>query len=191
MTARAGPLAAQNVETRMGRPAFPILAKLLMASVIVSLLGLSAVLAADGAWKFETDKQDQPSLSYLDSDGKTVFWVGCGAHFLMRSVYPGAPKKDDDKAAITLANRTTHMDFAGEIEAYDDLPPHTTGFVQADLGYARDDPELYEKKWHALEARFFDLLDSGQPLTIAAEGHSYALPAIKIIRWRQRFNKIC
>jgi hypothetical protein len=175
----------------MWRPAVSIFARLPVVLAIVSLLGLTAALAAEGAWKFEIDRQDQPSLSYLDSNHKTVFWVGCGAHFLMRAVYPGAPKKDDDKATITLANRTTHMDLAGEIEAYDDLPPHTTGFVQADLGYARDDPELYEEKWHALEARFFDLLDSGQPLTVAAEGHSYALPAIKINRWRQRFNKIC
>jgi hypothetical protein len=36
-------------------------------------------------------------------------------------------------------------------------------FDQPDLGYARDDPELYEDKWHALENRVFDFLDSGHP----------------------------
>jgi hypothetical protein len=28
-----------------------------------------------------------------------------------------------------------------------------TNFDQPDLGYARDNPELYQDKWHALEAR--------------------------------------
>ena len=39
------------------------------------------------------------------------------------------------------------MDFAGVVDSgteYD--PPHTTMFDQPDLGYARDDPELYEDK---------------------------------------------
>src|SRR6516162_11658746 len=70
-------------------------------------------------------------------------------------------------------------------------PPHTTMFDQPDLGYAREDPELYEDKWHALENRVFDLLDSGQPLTISAEGKSYVLPPINARRWRARFQKIC
>jgi hypothetical protein len=38
---------------------------------------------------------------------------------------------------------------------------------------------------------FFDLLDSGRPLTISAEGKSYVLPAVKVPRWRARFQKIC
>ena len=59
-------------------------------------------------------------------------------------------------------------------------------FDQPDLGYAREDPELYEDKWHALENRVFDLLDSGQPLTISAEGKSYVLPPVNVPRWRVR-----
>ena len=43
----------------------------------------------------------------------------------------------------------------------------------------------------ALENRFFDLLDSGHPLTISAEGKSYVLPPINVPRWRARFQKIC
>jgi hypothetical protein len=35
------------------------------------------------------------------------------------------------------------------------------------------------------------LLDSGQPLTISADGKSYVLPPINVPRWRARFQKIC
>jgi len=37
-------------------------------------------------------------LSYLDSNGKTVFMVGCGHAFVVHAVYPGAPKKDEAEA---------------------------------------------------------------------------------------------
>jgi hypothetical protein len=158
----------------------------------MSSLGASPVLAADGVWKFELDRQDQPSLSYLDNNGKTVFMVGCGHAFAVHAVYPGAPKKDGDKATIAIASAKTQMDFAGEIDSgFEDDPPNTTHFVQWDLGYRRQDPNLYEKKWHQLESRVFDLLESGQPLTISAEGHNYVLPAVNVSRWRQRFQKIC
>jgi hypothetical protein len=174
--------------------------RLLAILITASHFGLSAAAAAGdtsrdtwkGAWKFEIDRQDQPWLGFYDSKGKTVFRIGCGAHFDMRVVYPGAPKPDDTKASITIANSKTQMDFAGVIDAgseYD--PPHTTMFDQPDLGYAREDPELYEDKWHALENRVFDLLDSGQPLTISAEGKSYMLPPVNVPRWRARFQKIC
>src|SRR5262245_24988782 len=36
-----------------------------------------------------------------------------------------------------------------------------------------------------------DLLGSGQPLTISAEGKSYVLLPLKVPRWRARFQKIC
>lgn len=110
----------------------------------------------------------------------------------MRAVYPGAAKPDGAKAVITIANRKSQMDFAGSIDGtYPDGPPHTVTFEQPDLGYAREDPELYEDKWHALEKQVFDLLDSGEPLTFSAEGKSYVLPTIKLPSWRARFNKIC
>jgi hypothetical protein len=175
-------------------------ARLLAILVAVLGVGLSAAVAATGtsndtwkgAWKFEIDRQDQPSLNYYDSRGKTVFRIGCGAHFDMRAVYPGAAKQDDTKASITIANGKTQMDFAGVVDTgteYD--PPHTTMFDQPDLGYAREDPELYEDKWHALENRVFDLLDSGRPLTISAEGKGYVLPPVNAPRWRARLQKIC
>ena len=177
-------------------------ARLLGIVVALSWLGLSAASAAGGisndtwkgAWKFEIDRQDQPWLGFYDTRGKTVFRIGCGAHFEMDAVYPGgAPKQDHTKASITIANGKTQMDFAGFIYAgseYD--PPHTAIFNQSDLGYDHDDdPELYEDKWHALENRVFDLLDSGQPLTISAESKSYVLPPVNVPRWRARFQKIC
>jgi hypothetical protein len=45
-------------------------------------------------------------------------------------------------------------------------------------------------KWRALENRVLDLLGSGQPLTISAEGKSYVLPPVKVRHWRARFQ-IC
>jgi hypothetical protein len=166
--------------------------RLLGILAVISCLGLSGAVADDGAWKFQVDERDHPELSYLDNNGKTVFMVGCGHAFAIHAVYPGAPKKDGEKATITIASAKTHMDFAGEIASADeDDPPNTTHFLQWDLGYRRQDPNLYEKKWHRLESRLFDLLESGQPLTISAEGRNYVLPAVNAARWRQRFQKIC
>ena len=142
-------------------------------------------------WKFEIDRRG-PSLGYYDTSGKTVFLIVCGMHFEMDAVYPGAsPKQDDTEASITIANGKTQMDFAGFIFPsadpdsgfFSDLP----FFNQPDLGH----PELDEYKWHALENRFFDLLGFGQPLTISAEGKSYALPPVNVRRWRANFEKIC
>jgi hypothetical protein len=120
-----------------------------------------------------------------------------GTHFETDAVYPGAaPKEDHTPASITIANGKTQMDFAGftyllDGPRFEGWPPNTTMFDQADLGYARDDPELYQDKWHALENRVFDFLDSGHPLTISAKGKSYVLPLVNAPRWRARFQKIC
>ena len=169
--------------------------RLLGIVAVMSGLGLSEALPAGdvwkGSWKFEIDRRG-PSLGYYDTSGKTVFHIVCGMHFEMDAVYPGAsPKQDDTEASITIANGKTQMDFAGFIFPsadpdsgfFSDLP----FFNQPDLGH----PELDEDKWHALEDRFFDLLGSGQPLTISAEGKSYALPPVNVRRWRANFQKIC
>jgi hypothetical protein len=168
-------------------------ARLLGIAAVVSGLGLSeALLAGDvwkGSWKFEIDRQAQPYLTYSDTGSKTVFRIGCGAHFEMDAVYPGeAPKQDHTKASITIANGKTQMDFAGFTYAGpESFPPNTTMFNQPDLGY----PDLAEDKWRALENRVLDLLGSRQPLTISAEGKSYVLPPVNVPRWRARFQKIC
>jgi hypothetical protein len=171
--------------------------RLLVILAALSSLGLSAASSADstskdtwkGSWKFELDRQDQPALSYYDSRGRRIFGIACGAHFEMNAVYPGAAPKEDTTGSITIASGKTQMDFAGnvfhnpEVEMPTDLP----FFNQASLGH----PELDGDKWRALENSVFDFLDSGQPLTISAEGKSYVLPAVKAPRWRARFQKIC
>ena len=111
------------------------------------------------------------------------------AHYELDAVYQGgAPEQEQTKASITIANGKTQMDFAGFTYAGpENWPPNTTWFNQADLGH----PELDGDKWGALENRFLDLLDSGHPLTISAEGKSYVLPPVNVPRWRARFQKIC
>jgi hypothetical protein len=166
--------------------------RLLGIAAVMSGLGLSGALAAGdvwkGSWKFEIDSHG-PWLSYYDTRGKTVFRFGCGTHYEMDAVYPGAaPEQEHTKASITIANGKTQMDFAGFTYAGpENWPPNTTWFNQADLGH----PELDGDKWGELENRFLDLLDSGHPLTISAEGKSYVLPPVKVPRWRARFQKIC
>jgi len=179
------------VETSEGLT-MSICARLLGIAVVSCGVGLSDGLAADvykGAWKFEIDRQDQPWLGYYDPKGKTVFLIGCGAHFDILAVYPATPKKDGRQSAtITISNGTTQMDFPGFSDVGSELtPPHATMFDQSDLG----DPDLAEDKFRALEQRVLDLLGSGQPLTISAEGKSYVLPPVKAPRWQARFQKIC
>ena len=171
--------------------------KLLGIAAAVFGFGLSGALAASdvwkGSWKFEMDRWDRPWIGYYDARGKTVFRFGCGTHFEMDAVYPGGapPKQDHTKASITIANGKTQMDFAGYVFAPSpevvEMPTDLALFNEAELGH----PELDEDKWGALENRFFDLLDSGQPLTISAEGKSYVLPPVNARRWRARWQKIC
>jgi hypothetical protein len=170
-----------------------------LLAIFVALFGLelSAAVAAGtskdtwkGAWKFEIPSpREQPWLSYYDTRGKTVFRFGCGTHYEMDAVYPGAaPKQEHTEATITIANGKAQMDFAGFTYAGpENWPPNTTMFNQADLGH----PELDDDKWGALEDRFLYLLDSGRPLTISAEGKSYVLAPVNVPRWRTRFQKIC
>ena len=136
--------------------------RLLGIAAVVFGFGLSEALPAGdvwkGSWKFEIDRRDNPMLAYYDTSGRTIFRIYCGTHFETDAVYPGAgaaPKEDHTPASITIANGKTQMDFAGFTYLLDGpgsegWPPNTTMFNQADLGYARDDPELYQDKWHAL-----------------------------------------
>ncbi len=161
----------------------------LLAAVL--WLGAATAFAADGAWRFGTEDRDHPELRYV-KDGKSVFYVGCGHAFGLHAVYPGRPMKPGAKAAITIATAKARMQFKGEIdEAYDDDPPGATHFVQWDLGYRRQDPALYEARWHKLEDRLLDLLDSGAPLEISAEKRSYTLPAVDAPEWKKRFKERC
>jgi hypothetical protein len=158
---------------------------------LVGLLELSVALAENGSWKFGTEDRGHPELVYSEND-KIVFMVVCGRAFGVHAVYPGDAKKEGEKATITISTVKTRMQFDGEIDSsYEGDPPNTRHFVQWDLGFFRQDPELFGKKWRKIESRLFDLLDSGQPLTIAAEGKNYVLPAVKASNWKKRFKEKC
>jgi hypothetical protein len=173
--------------------------RLLGLVLALSWLGLSAANAAgvppneiqSGAWTLEMDHYDRPWLSFFDTHHKLVFRFGCGTHYELNAVYPGeAPKQEHTEATITIGNGKTQMDFAGfTYAAPENFPPETSWFNQADLGH----PELTDDdvKWGALERQLLDLLASGQPLTISAEGKSYVLPPTRASRWRARFEKVC
>lgn len=158
---------------------------------VLASLYLPAAFAGNGSWAFEIEDRGHPSLVYSEN-GKSVFTMGCGRAFGVHAVYPGGSKKAGERAAITISAGTTTIKLAGEIAStYDDDPPNTIHFVQWDLGFSRQDPEAFGRKWKKLEFRLFDLLDSGQPLTIAGGGKKYVLPAVKVSEWKRRFKDRC
>jgi hypothetical protein len=57
------------------------------------------------------------------------------------------------------------MSFDGEC-----LPPFegAMNFRQPCLGYEKQDPVLYGKKWQALESRLLDVIGCSEPITISA-----------------------
>jgi len=163
--------------------------KVLAFFAVVNSIG--SAFASDGSWKFDIEERGHPELRY-SQENHTVFFVGCGRAFGLHAVYPAAHKKVGEKATITIANANTRMQFKGEIESpHEDDPPSAIHFVQWDLGFRRQDPDLFGAKWKRLEARFLDLLDSGQPLTISAESRSYVLPAVNVPDWKKRFKERC
>jgi hypothetical protein len=158
--------------------------KLATACAAIICFGFSQALAAEGAWKFEVDNRDHPILSYAES-GKAIFMIGCGRAFGLHVRYPATPKKDG-KATITLANSKTRIKFVGEFEEPD--ATSDTTFLQWDLGYRRQDPQLYGKQWNRKKTELLDLLASG-PITVSAEGHSYQIPGAAVPDWRAAFEK--
>ena len=166
-----------------------------MKQLLIILVGIAALwslqaIAADGVWKYELGPQEHPELTYTEN-GKEVFSVGCGHAFAVHANYPGAQDRKG-AAAITIANSKTKMVLKGEIdEPEKGDPPGPARFTQWDLGYRRQNPALYGKKWHALEDRLFDLLDSKLLLTISAGKKDYVLPAVDAPDWKAKFRKIC
>jgi hypothetical protein len=87
------------------------------AASVTALLAAFAVSSApaadnkplDGKWKFSTEDQDQPDLSFADGT-RTIFDVGCGGRFTLWAVHPlesKTPPKDDSvavKVALTISN---------------------------------------------------------------------------------------
>jgi hypothetical protein len=163
----------------------------LMALIVPGCPGLAPAADA-GGWKYQVVPNDGHELTYSE-DGKVTFYLGCGRGFALQLKYPGEARKEGN-ARITISNGNTKMTFDGEF-----VPPvavevpvpmnFATEFAQTYLGYAKNDPRVYGKKWLALRARLYALLGSGQPLTIAAENSRYQLPAIDAANWRKPFER--
>jgi hypothetical protein len=161
---------------------------LLAALIAIGGIGLSPAAAG---WKYQVNSNDGHILTYSDED-KVTFYLGCGRGFALHLKYPGAAKKEGN-ARITIANAKTKMAFDGDFEqpfeAKDPLPMNfATEFRQTYLGYAKQDPRVYGKKWLAIRARLYALLGSGEPLTVSAGTGSYQLPPIDAANWRAPFE---
>jgi hypothetical protein len=156
---------------------------LLFGLACLAWLAISPAAAADG-WKFEPDSRDNPILNYAEN-GKTVFSIGCGRAFGLEAKYPGVSRKEG-RATIAIANSKTSMRFDGEF----DIPENDGGmdFIQWDLGFRRQDPELYGKRWNRIKTRLLDLIGSGEPLTVSAERRSYKIPPVAVSGWRAPFK---
>jgi hypothetical protein len=79
------------------------------------------------------------------------------------------------------------MSFDGKFEA----PFEGSGavnFVQWDLGFSRQDPELYGERWNQIKTQLLDMLGSRKPLTISSGADSYRLPPNDVKNWRSPFD---
>jgi hypothetical protein len=142
-------------------------------------------LAAAGSWTLEFDSRKLPSLSYLE-DGKTAFLLGCGRAFGLHAKYPGTAKRSG-KVTVTISNARGRMKLHGEFEEPD--AADQTTFVQWDLGFSRQDPRLYGKRWGQIQSRLLDLLEHADPLIISQGPSSYRLPRIDAANWRIAIEK--
>jgi hypothetical protein len=156
-----------------------------MAAALAAALIVAASPSFAGAWKFEEDSRSASLLTFSEN-GKTLFFLGCGRGLGLHAKYPG-PARKTGKASITLASAGASMAVDGDFEDLRD-DEMATDFVQWDLGYSRQDPELYGTRWKAQFARLLDLLGSGQPLSISAGTDSYQLPANDAANWRESFD---
>jgi hypothetical protein len=152
--------------------------------ILLALIACVPALATDGAWKFERDPRDHPMLTYAEG-GKTVFFIGCGRAFGLHAKYPATPQKTGD-ATITLANSKSKMTLTGEFQ--EPGMDSVTTFLQWDLGYRRQNPDLYGPAWNRQKTALLDLLSAG-PITLSAEGRSYEIPGASLPDWRQAFDE--
>ena len=158
---------------------------LLSALGIASLLILLPPPAIAGSWKFETDERAHPILSFSD-DGKLQFVLACGRAVGLHARYPGTAASSG-KTFIAISSGRASMKFQGEFQE-----PETddaTTFVQWDLGFSRQDPGLFGKRWKRMYLRLLDLIGSGQPLTISSREGSYRLSAPDVTGWKDSLAK--
>jgi hypothetical protein len=159
--------------------------------IAVGWLGLAPASAITG-WKYQVIPNDGHVLTYSEDD-KIIFYLGCGRGFALQVKYPGTARKEG-KARVAISNAKTKMTFDGEF-----VPPvkvevpvpmnYATQFRQSYLGYAKNDPRVYDKKWLALRTQVYALLGSGEPLTISAGKDSFQFPAIDAADWRKPFER--
>ena len=171
---------AENTEDGVGG------ARVYVAAALTASLMATGSSALAGSWTYELEKYRQaPTLKYIDGD-KATFLMACGHAFALHVKYPGEAKKEGEPATITISAGKRKMDFKGEFE--DPFEDIAATFVQWDLGYRRQNPDLYTKKWEALRDRLLDLLDSGARLTVSAGKDSYQLPPVDAKDWRKPFE---
>jgi hypothetical protein len=159
------------------------------AGWLLVTLAASVVAAASpsfaGSWKYELEQpRGKTVLRYIE-DGKATFYMACAHAFELHVKYPG-PAENEGNASVTISRGRSSMTFEGEFERPDE--EMATTFEQWDLGFSHQDPALYGKKWKALRDRLYDLLDSGQPLTISVGKDSYQLPPVDAKNWRKPFE---
>ena len=145
-----------------------------------------------GAWKYEVSRNDGHELTF-NEDGRVTFILSCGRGFALQVKYPGA-SKEEGKARISLSSGKSSMTFDGEFvpQLKVEAPgprDYATEFRQTWLGYAKNDPQVYGKRWLATRSRLYALLGSGEPLTISAGKNSYQLPPIDAANWRRPFER--
>ncbi|WP_129591014.1 hypothetical protein [Bradyrhizobium shewense] len=157
----------------------------LVLTIVLCLIAGSAPAAA-GSWRLEFDNRQLPSLSYSE-DGKLTFVLGCGRAFGLHAKYPGKAGRAG-KATLMIGDGRRTMKLVGELEELsgdDDL----TNFVQWDLGFSRQDPDLFGKRWKRVEKHLLDLLGGASPLTISSKTASYQLPKIDAPDWRASIER--
>lgn len=142
-------------------------------------------LGTAGSWKLESDSRELPALRYSE-DGKVVFLLGCGRAFGLHAKYPGKANKSG-KASITISNARSSMALLGEFEEPDG--DDQTTFVQWDLGFSRQDPELFGKRWERIRSRLLDLIERADPLIISHGRNDYRLPRVDAANWRTALEK--
>ncbi|WP_156944686.1 hypothetical protein [Bradyrhizobium sp. Ec3.3] len=155
------------------------------------LLATAALLLAfpgygiAGSWKLEFDWRDQPSLTYSEN-GKLIFLLGCGHAFALHVKYPGTPKTSGS-ASVEIRNGRARMTLRGEFE--EPSGDDQTTFIQWDLGFARQDADLYGRRWDRVRSRLLDLIAKADPLTIASGQQHYDIPHIDVSGWRRPIEK--
>lgn len=138
-----------------------------------------------GSWKFEFDPQDHPSLTYSEG-GKLIFLLGCGHAFALHAKYPGTPRTSGH-VSIEIGNARARMTLRGEFE--EPTGDDQTNFVQWDLGFARQDPDLYGKRWDKVRSRLLELIAQADPLTIASGQQRYEIPRVDVPGWRRPIER--